>query len=145
MLQHVFHDLSSLNISGATVLNSTFSLPNNIWHQSNDGISRIFYNYNGTSFFHSGNTNGEGFIFRNAAQADILTIKDSGTLNISGNLTSAGYTTSNNYYCKEIIYNYDTRNSAWYIDITTIQNHNAMYQYNNFCIYYPDTNATPIW
>ena len=50
-------------------------------------------------------------------------------LTLSGNLTSAGYTTSNNYYCKEILFNFDT-GTAWYIEITTIQNPNGMYQYN---------------
>ena len=66
--------ISNLNVSGMTILNSILSLPSNLWHQSNDGLVKTFYNYHGTSFFHSGNANGEGYIFRNAAQSDILTI-----------------------------------------------------------------------
>ena len=77
-----------------TILNSILSLPSNLWHQSNDGLVKTFYNYHGTSFFHSGNANGEGYMFRNAAQSDILTIKDSGGL-IANGITVLGTATLN--------------------------------------------------
>ena len=83
---------SSLYVSGTTVLNnaatlnSSLNLANNTWHNSVDGVNRFYYSNNGTSYFHSGNTNGSGFIFRNTAQADIFTINDSGTITANGTL-----------------------------------------------------------
>ena len=67
-------------------MNSSINLANNTWHNSVDGVNRFYYNNNGTSFFHSGNANGSGFIFRNTAQADIFTINDSGTITANGTL-----------------------------------------------------------
>ena len=72
---------------GLTV-NSTLSLPTNMWHRSSDTIDRVYYANNGTTFFHSGNTNGDGFIFRNTAQSDIVTINDTGNITITGSLNT---------------------------------------------------------
>ena len=51
-----------------------------MWHQSGDGILRKYYQTNEMTSFHAGNTNGEGFIFRNTAHDDIFTIKDNGDI-----------------------------------------------------------------
>jgi hypothetical protein len=77
---------SNLNIGGQ------LTLKNNFWHQSADGILRFYYENNGTTYFHSGNTGTEGFKFRNFVQSDILTITDAGNVSITGGMTtSSGY------------------------------------------------------
>jgi len=63
----------------------------NNWILSSDSILRIYYENNGCTYFHSGNTGGtEGFKFRNTAQADIVTITDAGNISTTGTLTSSG-------------------------------------------------------
>ena len=77
---------SNLNIGGQ------LTLKNNFWHQSADGILRFYYENNGTTYFHSGNTGSDGFRFRNFVQSDILTITDAGNVSITGGMTtSSGY------------------------------------------------------
>ena len=67
-------------------LKQPITLKTNNWILSDDGILREYYQNNGTTYFHSHNANGEGFIFRNAAQGDIVTIKDNGNTYFTGNL-----------------------------------------------------------
>ena len=86
------------NALTSLVLNGALTLANNIWHQSADGISRFYYNANGTTYFHSGNTNGNGFTFRNTAQGDIVTITDAGNTSITGTLTVNGTTINGTTY-----------------------------------------------
>ena len=74
----------NVSCTGALTVGGQLTLKTNYWHQSDDGIFRFFYNNNGTTFFHSGNTNGEGFVFRNTAQNDIFNIKDTGTIACTG-------------------------------------------------------------
>ena len=62
-------------------------LANSLWHQSADGIDRFYYNPNGTTFFHSGNSD-PAFVFRGFTQSDIVTISNSG--NIAGNAGTFG-------------------------------------------------------
>ena len=81
---------SYLTISSTAVnINNPISLLNNVWHYtSGDGISRFYYDSNGCSYFHSGNTGStNGFIFRNTAQSDILTINDAGNISMPGSFT----------------------------------------------------------
>jgi len=76
-------------IRGSSItMDNLITLPNNIWSiRTADLIDRIFFSNSGTTFFHSGNTNGNGFIFRNTAQSvDILTLADNGNLTASGNI-----------------------------------------------------------
>jgi hypothetical protein len=73
---------ASLNIGGILTV-----LKNN-WILSSDSILRIYFQNDGTTFFHSGNTNGDGFIFRNTAQGDIVTITDTGNITNTGSITS---------------------------------------------------------
>jgi hypothetical protein len=55
------------------------------WHKSNDGVDRFYYTVNGTTYFHSGNVNGDGFIFRNTEQSsDVFTINDNGNIACTG-------------------------------------------------------------
>jgi len=73
------------------------ALPTNFWIKTADNIDRIYFNNGGTTFFHSGNTNGAGFTFRSTAQTDIMTLTDAGALtatSFSGNgasLTNLAY------------------------------------------------------
>jgi hypothetical protein len=78
---------TSVNISQPLILG------NGMWHNSADGINRVYYGANGTSYFHSGNGT---YIFRNTAQTvDILTIDNNAitlapTILLVFNINSAG-------------------------------------------------------
>jgi hypothetical protein len=72
----------NININNSLTVGGTLSLKTNQWHQSNDGVVRVFYDTNGTTYFHSGNV-GTAFVFRSFAQSDIVTISNTG--NIAGN------------------------------------------------------------
>jgi len=74
-------------VNGKARISDIIILANSLWHQSADGIDRFYYNPNGTSFFHSGNSD-PAFVFRSFAQADIVTISNSG--NIAGNAGTFG-------------------------------------------------------
>ena len=50
---------TKLDVRGA------ITLGNDLWHNSTDGINRIWYATNGCTYFHSGNNGSEGFAFRN--------------------------------------------------------------------------------
>ena len=80
-------------------MTGVLTLPNNSWSiKTADNIDRMYFNNGGTTYFHSGNTNGNGFTFRSTAQVDIMTLTDSGALtatSFSGNgasLTNLAYT-----------------------------------------------------
>jgi len=62
---------------------------NSIWHNSSDGVGRFYYGTNGSTFYKGG---GSGAIhtFRNASDADILTLNNSKDATFSGNLTVSG-------------------------------------------------------
>ena len=60
----------------------------NIWHQSNDGILRFYYENNGTTYFHSGNTGSDGFKFRNFIHSDIFIITDAGNVSCTGSISN---------------------------------------------------------
>ena len=64
----------------------------------------MYYQTNGMTYFHAGNTNGEGFIFRNTAHCDIVTIQDNGnisfisSLSVNGTISCLGYILHHNSY-----------------------------------------------
>jgi len=94
---YIGNSSSITTIRGSSItMDNLITLPNNIWSvRTADLIDRIYFASSGTTFFHSGNTNGNGFIFRNTAQSvDILTLADNGNLiasaNIRGNTLIAG-------------------------------------------------------
>ena len=73
-------DTSYLLKTGGT-LTGTLTLPTNSWSiKTADNIDRMYFNNGGTTYFHSGNTNGDGFKFRSTAQIDIMTLTDAGAL-----------------------------------------------------------------
>ena len=80
--------IGTTNPSTILDVRGAITLGNNIWHNTTEGINRFYFNNNGTTFFHSANGNGEGFIFRNTAQGDIMTIKDNGNLITTGSITN---------------------------------------------------------
>ena len=58
-------------------LTGTLTLPTNSWSiKTADNIDRIYFNNGGTTYFHSGNTTGNSFIFRRFDQYDIFTISE---------------------------------------------------------------------
>ena len=71
------------------------------WHKSSDGIERIHFGTNGSTFYKGG---GSGIIhtFRNASDVDILTLSNAkdavfaGNITVAGNLTINGTTTTVN-------------------------------------------------
>ena len=69
-------------VGGKATFQDIITLANSQWHKSADNIDRFYYNPNGTTFFHSGNSD-PAFVFRSFAQSDIVTISNSG--NIAGN------------------------------------------------------------
>jgi hypothetical protein len=71
-----------LYVGGKATFQDIITLPNGQWNKSADGVDRFYYNTNGTTFFHSGNSD-PAFVFRSFAQSDIVTISNSG--NIAGN------------------------------------------------------------
>lgn len=87
------------NASTTLDVRGAITLANNIWHNSTEGINRIYFNNNGTTFFHSGNVNGNGFRFRSTAQSDIVIIDDGGSITTSGNITASGNITGNQFLC----------------------------------------------
>ena len=91
-------DTNYLLKTGGT-MTGILTLPTNSWSiKTADNIDRIYFNNGGTTYFHSGNTNGDGFKFRSTAQLDIMTLTDAGALtatSFSGNgaaLTNLAYT-----------------------------------------------------
>ena len=74
-------------VNGKARISDIIILANSLWHQSADGIDRFYYNPNGTTFFHSGNSD-PAFVFRSFAQSDIVTISNTG--NIAGNAGTFG-------------------------------------------------------
>ena len=57
-----------------------------------------------------------------------------------------GNLTGGNYYCNaNTLINWDATNHWWLIDITNVQGGNGLYQYNRYCLYYPDTSTTTFW
>jgi len=81
-------------ITGNLTIGGTLTLPNGIWHNSADGVNRIWYDTNGRTYFHQGGNT--GYTFRNTAQGDIFTIDNSGNTVANGNVSIAGTTTTNN-------------------------------------------------
>ena len=77
-----------LDVNGNTNINGILTVLKNNWILSSDGILRIFFENNGTTYFHSGNTGTDGFKFRNFAQSDIFTIADSGNITTTGSITN---------------------------------------------------------
>ena len=63
---------------------------------STDGINRFWYATNGCTYFHSSGTGTEGFVFRNTAQTDVVTINDLGNINVSGSISTNQFSTSTN-------------------------------------------------
>ena len=76
-----------LYVGGKATFQDIITLPNGLWNKSADGVDRFYYNTNGTTFFHSGNSD-PAFVFRSFAQSDIVTISNSG--NIAGNAGTFG-------------------------------------------------------
>jgi hypothetical protein len=74
-------------VGGKATFQDIITLPNGQWNKSADGVDRFYYNTNGTTFFHSGNSD-PAFVFRSFAQSDIVTISNSG--NIAGNAGTFG-------------------------------------------------------
>ena len=68
--------------------NGTLSLTNGTWHQSMDGVARIWFDANGRTYFHQGGNT--GYTFRNTGQGDVVTIDNSGNINTTGGLTLSG-------------------------------------------------------
>jgi hypothetical protein len=78
---------NNININNSLTVGGTLSLKTNQWHQSNDGVYRFFYDTNGITYFHSGNTS-NAFVFRSFAQSDIVTISNAGNITCTGAITS---------------------------------------------------------
>jgi hypothetical protein len=76
-----------LYVGGKATFQDIITLPNGQWNKSADGVDRFYYNTNGTTFFHSGNSD-PAFVFRSFAQSDIVTISNTG--NIAGNAGTFG-------------------------------------------------------
>ena len=72
-------------------MTGAITLPNAIWSiKSADNVNRINYDLNGATYFHSGNTTGTSFAFKNNADTtEILTISNIGDLTTTG-LINAG-------------------------------------------------------
>ena len=69
--------IGTSNPSTLLVLLGAIILGNNVWHNSTKGTARFFYDAYDCSYFLSENTGStNGYIFRNTAQGDILTISD---------------------------------------------------------------------
>jgi hypothetical protein len=64
---------------------------------SSDGILRIFFQNNSTTYFHSGNTGSDGFHFRNFTQSDIFTINGNDNVSSTGTISCSSITTSSGY------------------------------------------------
>ena len=78
-----FTQLNSCNflLKSGGAMTGVLTLPNNSWSiKTADNIDRMYFNNGGTTYFHSGNTNGDGFTFRSTAQLNIMTLTDSGVL-----------------------------------------------------------------
>ena len=79
-----------LDVNGSANINGVLTILKDNWILSSDGILRIYFQNNGTTFFHSGNTGSDGFHFRNFAQSDIFIINEAGNVSSTGSLTMAG-------------------------------------------------------
>jgi len=96
----IINDAGNVGIGTATQstkldVRGAITLGNDVWHNSTDGINRLWYATNGCTYFHSGNTGGsEGFAFRNTAQTDIVTITDNGNINASGSISNNQFSIS---------------------------------------------------
>ena len=133
--------IGTTNPSTLLDVRGAITLANNVWHNSTDGINRFYYNNNGTSYFHSGNTNGDGFVFRNTAQSDIVTIRDAGNvgigttpaykLDVNGAINMAGYSGS--------VYTY-SGTGAWFQYVGTTPN-----SINLSMIFYHRDNGSPTY
>ena len=82
--------------SGGT-MTGAITLPNTIWSiKSADNVNRISYATNGATYFHSGNTTGTSFAFKNNADTtEILTISDTGNTKLNGQLNISTSTIDN--------------------------------------------------
>jgi hypothetical protein len=74
-----------LDVNGNVNINGALILKHGTWHKSSDGIDRVWYDSNGITFFHSGNSS-NAFIFRSFAQSDIFTISNAGNITCTGTL-----------------------------------------------------------
>ena len=79
----------------------------------------MYFDSNGCTYFHSGNTGRtNGFVFRNTAQGDILTINDNGNITSSGTFTNNQFSTSsyNQIVLKSItVYPYVYGSGGYYL------------------------------
>ena len=96
---------TSLYVSGlttfnnATTINSVLSLKNDVWHQSNDNIYRLYYGANGTTYICSGgvSTDNNLIVYSSVATGGYynnLVIQNNGNTTIRGTLNSGAITTS---------------------------------------------------
>jgi hypothetical protein len=92
---------NSLVIDTDGNITGKFKHNNDIWHQSADNKNRLFFGANDRTFFGSQN----GYVWRNAANLDIMTMENSGqvymtsVLNVANNLNGSGRITGLHYNC----------------------------------------------
>lgn len=85
-----------LQLSGGT-MTGALTLPNTIWSiKSADNVNRVNYATNGATYFKSGNTTGNSFVFKNTADtSEVLTISNTGDLGMLGTLNISATTSDN--------------------------------------------------
>lgn len=66
-----------LNVFGDSYLGK-INIGNNVWHTSNDGYNRFHFTLNGRSYFGSP----DGYVWRSAADGDLMTLTNSGYLGV---------------------------------------------------------------
>jgi len=71
--------------AGGMHLRSALEFSANLWNTSTDGINRLYYGYNSTTYFGSAS----GYNFRNSVATDIFTIGNNGDTYITGNVYAA--------------------------------------------------------